>query len=76
MANDVVINLDSLDYPVPHTGACSMDVNEDKSYFALAYQSSLSLYTMNSFNGQTTVVELKESHIVPRILSNLSGALR
>lgn len=53
-----------------------MNTNEEISYFALAYQNSLSLYTMNPANGQTTMIDLKESHIMPRILSNLSEALR
>lgn len=65
-----------LDHPIPHTAACALNEDGKEAYFALAYQNNLMLFTMNCFNGQTTMVELKESYIVPRILSNLTGALR
>lgn len=64
------------DYPIPHTAACALNEVGKEAYFALAYQNNLMLFTMSCFNGQTTMVELKESYIVPRILSNLTGALR
>lgn len=65
-----------LDQPIPHTAACTLSENGQEAYFALAYQSSMILYTMNCFNSQVTFVELKESYIVPRILTNLTGAFR
>lgn len=64
------------DYPIPHTAACTLNETGEEAYFALAYQTNLILFTMNCFTGQTTQVELKESYIVPRMLSNFTGALR
>lgn len=44
--------------------------------FAVAYQNLLQLYIMNGLNGHTTPIELKQNNFVPRLLSNLTDALR
>lgn len=66
----------SIDHPIPHTAACWLSANGQDAYFSLAYQTNLMLFHMHSGNGQTTSVELKEQYIVPRIFSNITGALR
>lgn len=56
--------------------SCALSENGREAFFALAYQSSMMLYTMNCATGQVIQTELKESYIVPRILTNLTGAFR
>lgn len=62
---------------IPHTAAAWLTANGQEALFALAYQTTLLLYTMHTGTGQTVVTELKQQHtIVPRIFSNITGALR
>ncbi|XP_055326409.1 nuclear pore complex protein Nup160 homolog isoform X2 [Sitodiplosis mosellana] len=56
--------------------SCALSENGREAFFAFAYQSTMVLYTMNCATGQVASTELKESHIVPRILTNLTGAFR
>lgn len=64
------------DHPIPHTAACWLNENGKEAYFSLAYQTTLMLFTMNCSSGHTVAAELKEQHIMPRIFSNITGALR
>lgn len=66
----------AVDQPTPHTAACSLSEDKQDAYFAIAYQSAVMLYKMTCATGQTISMELKESNIVPRILTNLTGAFR
>lgn len=66
----------NLDQPIPHMASCALSENGREAFFALAFQSSMVLYTMNCSTGQVTSAELKESYNVPRILTNLTGAFR
>ncbi|XP_055842239.1 nuclear pore complex protein Nup160 homolog [Episyrphus balteatus] len=61
--------------PVPHAAASFLSPNGEEAYFALAYQNQLTLYLMNCHSGQTLVHILKEHYIMPRLFSNLKGAL-
>lgn len=69
-------SLHRADHPIPHTAAAWLSDNGQDAYFAMAYQTNLMLFTMNAGTGQTTSVELKQQYIVPRIFSNITGALR
>ncbi|XP_030384092.1 nuclear pore complex protein Nup160 homolog [Scaptodrosophila lebanonensis] len=60
---------------LPHTAASAMLSTNNEAFFAVAYQSKLMLYIMNSTTGQTTSFEVKETHLMPRFLSTLKGAL-
>lgn len=60
---------------VPHLAASDMLGDKEEAYFAVDYHSKLMLYIMNSRTGGTVSHEIKESHLVPRFLSNLKGAL-
>lgn len=64
------------DHPIPHTAACWLLANGQEALFATAYHTTLMLFVMNCENGKTTSIELKQNYIVPRILSNITGALR
>ncbi|XP_055383036.1 nuclear pore complex protein Nup160 homolog [Condylostylus longicornis] len=61
--------------PVPHAAACYLSTNGQEAFFSLAYQNNLALFTMNCQNGLTVTSVLKETHIMPRIFSNIRGAL-
>lgn len=65
--------------PIPYTATSWLVVSgptAQDALFALAQPNSLMLYTMNCASGQTSVLELKQHYIVPRILTNITGALR
>lgn len=64
------------DQPIPHTAACMFDDDGLEAYFAVGYQNTVVLMAMNCSNGHVTSSELKESYMVPRILSNFTNALR
>ncbi|XP_055713609.1 nuclear pore complex protein Nup160 homolog [Phlebotomus papatasi] len=66
----------STNQPIAHSAACGMDPMGSEAYFALAWQNSLTLFTMNCSNGHTLAMELRQSTVVPRILSNFTGVLR
>lgn len=61
---------------IPHSACCWLGEDGEQAYFALAHNSSLILYTMNCEDGQTVSAELRQSQMVPRILTNFAGALR
>lgn len=65
-----------IDYQIPHTAACWLLSNGQTAVFSLAYQTTLLLFNMNCVTGQTVSTELKQHYIVPRIFSNITGALR
>lgn len=65
-----------LDHQIPHTAACYLYENGQEALFTLAYQTNLMLFTMNCVTGQTSTMELKQHYIVPRLFSNITGALR
>lgn len=65
-----------LDQPIPHTASCALGESSNEAYFALANQTNVMLYTMNCSSGHVSSIELKESGMVPRILTNLTGAFR
>lgn len=71
-----MVNFRYLDQPIPHMASCALSENGHEAFFALAFQTSMVLYTMNSGTGHVVSTELKESYIVPRILTNLTGAFR
>lgn len=56
--------------------SCALSEDGREAFFSLAYQSSMVLYTMNCATGQVISTELKESYMVPRILTNFTGAFR
>uniref|UniRef100_A0A1I8PEF6 Nuclear pore complex protein Nup160 homolog n=1 Tax=Stomoxys calcitrans TaxID=35570 RepID=A0A1I8PEF6_STOCA len=60
---------------VPHTASSYLSENGEEAYFALSCQNHLMLYTMNCATGHTIGNPLKEHHIMPRIFSNIKGAL-
>ncbi|XP_002003887.4 nuclear pore complex protein Nup160 homolog [Drosophila mojavensis] len=60
---------------VPHLAASDMLEDKEEAFFAVDYHSKLMLYIMNSRTGGTVSHEIKESHLMPRFLSNLKGAL-
>ncbi|XP_030561642.1 nuclear pore complex protein Nup160 homolog [Drosophila novamexicana] len=60
---------------VPHLAASDMSENSQEAYFAVDYHSKLMLYIMNCRTGSTVSHEVKESHLMPRFLTNLKGAL-
>ncbi|EDW76015.1 uncharacterized protein Dwil_GK14894 [Drosophila willistoni] len=62
---------------LPHVAASFVSHIEDEcfAYFAVAYPTKLMLHVMNCATGNTTSQEVKESHLMPRFLSNLKGAL-
>ncbi|XP_059616440.1 nuclear pore complex protein Nup160 homolog [Phlebotomus argentipes] len=66
----------STNQPITYTAACGMDPQGSEAYFALAWQNTLTLYTMNCSNGHTIATELRQSNMVPRILSSFTGVLR
>lgn len=72
----LIFILPDSDQPIPHTASCALSENGREAFFALAYQNNMVLYTMNSATGQVALTELKESYIVPRILTNFTGAFR
>lgn len=53
-----------------------LDEDGSEAFFAIGYQNTVLLFTMNTATGHVISSELKESYIVPRILSNLTNALR
>lgn len=61
---------------MPHTATAWLPAGGHEALFALAYQSVLWLFTMHAETGQTVVAELKQHTIVPRIFTNITGALR
>lgn len=65
-----------LDQPIPHTAACMLDEDGREAFFAIGYQNTVVLFTMNTSTGHVVSSELKESYMVPRILSNFTNALR
>lgn len=60
---------------VPQMAASDLSADSLEAYFAVDYQSKLMLYVMNCRTGNTVAHEVKESHLMPRFLSNLKGAL-
>uniref|UniRef100_A0A1A9W7W3 Nuclear pore complex protein Nup160 homolog n=1 Tax=Glossina brevipalpis TaxID=37001 RepID=A0A1A9W7W3_9MUSC len=60
---------------VPHAAAAFLAPNGIEAYFALACQTQLVLYAMNCATGHTVNHLLKDYNIVPRLFSNLKGAL-
>ena len=60
---------------MPHAAASFLSSNGEEAYFALACQNQLMLYTMNCTTGHTIGHQLKEHHIMPRLFSNIKGAL-
>lgn len=60
---------------VPHSSSCFYAQNNDIAYFAVAHSNHLVVFQMNS-HGETHVTELKNSQMIPRIFSNLTGAIR
>lgn len=61
---------------VPHCAACFLSPTSEEAYFAVAHTNHLLLFQMSCFNGHTSVTELKNVQILPRIFSNLSDAIR
>jgi nuclear pore complex protein Nup160 len=61
---------------VPHSAACYLAPNCDEAFFAVAYSNHLLLFQMNTFNGHTNVVELKNFQILPKLFSNITDAIR
>jgi hypothetical protein len=61
---------------VPHSAACYLAPNCDEALFAVAYSNHLLLFQMNTFNGHTNVVELKNFQILPKLFSNITDAIR
>ncbi|KAH8276417.1 hypothetical protein KR018_005700 [Drosophila ironensis] len=59
----------------PNAAVSYLSKDAGTAYFAVAYQSKLLLHVMNCQTGQTVTSEIKESHLMPRFLSNLKGAL-
>lgn len=70
----LIINF--IDNPIPHAASSYLTPSGKEAYFSLAYQSYIMLFCMDCQTGQTTSHTLKESYIMPRIFSNLRGALR
>lgn len=61
---------------VPHSASCYLSPTNEDAFFAVAHTNHLLLFQMNCFNGHTGVTELKNFQILPRLFSNLTGALR
>ncbi|XP_037026302.1 nuclear pore complex protein Nup160 homolog isoform X2 [Bradysia coprophila] len=72
----VIGNLTATNHPIPHTAACWLLNGGEEAVFATAYHTTLMLFVMNCESGKTVPMELKQNYIVPRILSNITGALR
>lgn len=62
--------------PTAHTAASWLQPNGKEALFAVAFQNSLMLFTMNCETGQTNSVELRQSQIITRIFSNITEALK
>ncbi|XP_037936413.1 nuclear pore complex protein Nup160 homolog isoform X2 [Teleopsis dalmanni] len=60
---------------VPHAANSFLSPNGDQAYFALACQTQVMFYIMNATNGETTVHQLRQHNIMPRLFSNIKGAL-
>lgn len=60
---------------VPHVASCHYSQNNDFAYFAVGHSNHLVVFQMNS-NGETHISEMKNSQMIPRIFSNLTGAIR
>lgn len=61
---------------MPHAACCYLSPLDDgEAYFAMACQTQLMLYAMNCTTGHTVSHQLKEQNRMPRLLSNLKGAL-
>ncbi|KNC28976.1 putative nuclear pore complex protein Nup160 [Lucilia cuprina] len=71
----VIDNLGPANSHIPHAAASFLSSNGEEAYFALACQNQLMLYTMNCSTGHTIGHQLKEHHIMPRLFSNIKGAL-
>lgn len=61
---------------VPHSASCYLSPTSEEAYFAVAHTNHLLLFQMSCFNGHTTVTELKNFQMLPRIFSNFSDAIR
>jgi len=61
---------------VPHCASCYMSPTGEEAFFAVAHSNHLLLFQMNCFNGHTSVTELKNFQMIPRIFSSLTGAIR
>lgn len=61
---------------VPHCASCILSPTSEEAYFAVAHTNHLLLFQMSCFNGHTSVTELKNAQILPRLFSNLSDAIR
>ncbi|GAB0094315.1 Nuclear pore complex protein Nup160 homolog [Sergentomyia squamirostris] len=66
----------STNQPIPHSASCGMNAEGSEAFFALTWQNTLMLYTMDCLNGHTVSTELRQSNIVPKFLSNFTGVLR
>ncbi|KAH8413093.1 hypothetical protein KR009_007873 [Drosophila setifemur] len=60
---------------MPSVAVSYLTDDAQKAYFAVAYQAKLLLHEMNFVTGQTVTNEVKEPHLMHRLLSNLKGAL-
>lgn len=60
---------------IPHAAAVFLSPVDHLAYFALAFKHTTMLYQMQP-NGITSNMELKESPMIPRILSNLTEVFR
>lgn len=60
---------------VPHAASCYFAPNGDDAFFAVAHSNHLLIFQMNS-HGETHVSEMKNAQMLPRLFSNLTGAIR